>query len=253
MTSSGQGKYLYCVISAEGPAEFPVAGVNGAQERVHCIQASGLAVVVSDALSDGYHFTRATVMAHQSVIQELMRSFTVLPFSFGTVASSEEEVRGLLARYREELLSKLSYLEDKAEHELKALWRDKELPFQEIVAELDDIRRYRDAIGRRPPAETYQERIQIGRMVKEALEVKREAESRRILDHLRPLAVEVRVNPILMDQMILNAAFLLEKGTELRLEEALVALDREYQDRVRFRLAGPSPPFNFVSMPISWQ
>jgi hypothetical protein len=253
MTENGSGKYLYCVIGTERPLELPLTGVNGAQDQVHTIHMGGLAVVVSDARSGSYRFDRSTAMAHQSVIQEVMRRFTTLPFRFGTVADSEEEVRGLLARYGEEFQSRLQYLGDKAEYGLKALWRDREQPFQEILAELEDIRRYRDAIGRRPAAETYQERIQIGRMVKEALEAKREAESRCILERLQPLAAEARVNATLMDEMILNAAFLLVKGTEPPFEEALLALDGEYQGRVRFRLVGPSPPFNFVDMPISWQ
>jgi len=251
MTGNGRGKYLYCVIGAAQPMEFYFAGVNGAGERVYSIHVGDLAAVAGDSAANNYRLSLSTAMAHQLVIQEVMQKFTVLPFSFGAVAGSEEEVRELLTRYRGEFLAQLRYLEGKAEYCLKALWRDKEQPFREILAQREDIRRYRDAIAQRPPTHTHHERIELGRMVQEALLAKKEAESQHLLEHLRPLAVEVRVNNPLMDHMLLNAALLLAKGSEPAFEEALQGLDREYEERVRLRLAGPSPPFNFVHLPLT--
>lgn len=253
MQESRPGKYLYCVVrSAKLPA-ISAPGVNGDVEHIRLIQEGDVAAIVSDARSETYRLTRSTAMAHQLVIQEVMRQSTVLPFSFGTVANGDEEVRGLLNRYQQDFLTQLEYLDSKAEFGLKALWRDKDQPFREILAERDDIRRLRDAVAHRPPAQAYQERIQVGRMVSEALEAKRESETKRIMDRLSPLAVEARVNPVFMDEMVVNAAFLLASGTEVPFEQALHALDGEYGDRVRFRLTEASPPFNFVRMPINWR
>ncbi|MBI4338752.1 MAG: GvpL/GvpF family gas vesicle protein [Chloroflexi bacterium] len=255
MADALRGKYLFCVARQTQPllASLSGSGSREGAEPVYAIQEGDLAAVVRDAESDAYHLTRATAMAHQLVIQEAMRWATVLPFSFGTVANGEEEVRALLARYRNEFGDQLAYLDGKGEYGLKALWRDKDQPFREILAERPDIRRLRDAVAHRPPAEAYQDRIQVGRMVHDALEAKREAETRRVMECLDPLAVGSRVNATLMDEMLLNAAFLLAKGSEPAFEVALQAIDREYGDRVRFRLVGPSPPFNFVRMPIAWR
>jgi len=244
------GKYLYCIIKAEKPLELP--RVNGG-EPVHTIHAADLAAVVSDAGPGPCPLTRSTAMAHLQVIQQVMRDFAVLPFSFGMVAEGRDKVMELLLRYRQEFLDQLCSLEGKAEYGLKALWRDKDQPFREILAEREDIRRYRDAIARRPAAQTHRDRIELGRMVQEALQARREVESRRILERLQPLAAGVRMNNIAMEQVLLNAAFLLVQGTELAFGEALGSLDQEYQDRLRFRLAGPAPPFNFVRLPICWQ
>lgn len=251
MSQDSKGKYLYCVIRAAEPREFPCPGVDG--RGVHTIHQGDLAAVAGDSQVPTYLPTRSAAMAHQTVVQEVMRGFTVLPFSFGTVAEGEEQVRELLARYREEFLAQLRHLEGKREFGLKALWRDKEQPFQEILAQREDIRRFRDALAQRPPAQTYQERIQLGTMVQEALEARKEVETRHILERLQPLAAGVKVNAVSMDQMLLNAAFLLAVGRESPFEEALSSLDQEYQGRLRFRLVGPFPPFNFVRLPISWQ
>ncbi|MBI4235902.1 MAG: GvpL/GvpF family gas vesicle protein [Chloroflexi bacterium] len=253
MDGSQQAQYLYCIIRAQTPVEFPFPGVHGDRERVHTILEGALGAVVSDARASIYHLTRSTAMAHQTVIQEVMREHTVLPCSFGVVADSAKQVRMLLAKHQEELLDQLRHLDGRAEYGVRALWRDKEQPFQEILAEREDIRRSRDALARKPATLKTREQVELGRQVQEALATKREAEAQRIMDRLRPLAVDSRANAALMDQMILNAAFLLVQGSEPAFEEALTALDREYQDRVRVRLVGPAAPFNFVHMPIAWE
>jgi hypothetical protein len=251
VTIAGAGpKYLYCVVRTDMPLQLPQAAGG---QPVHTICAGGLAAVVSDVIPGPYPLTQTTAMAHLLTIQEAMRAFTVLPFSFGTVAESQDKVKELLLRYRQEFLDQLGSLEGKAEFGLKALWRDKDQPFREILADRADVRRYRDAISQRPPTETRQDRIELGRMVQEALQARREEETRRILERLQPLAAAVRVNSNTLEQVLLNAAFLLVKDTEHEFGEALSSLDREYQDRLRFRLAGPAPPFNFVHLPISWQ
>jgi hypothetical protein len=249
-TADTGGIYLYCIIRAEEPFQPP--RVDGAQP-VRAIQAAGLAAVVSDAGPGPCALTRSTAVAHLKVIQEVMRESAVLPFSFGMVAESEDRVKELLLRYRQEFLDQLGSLEGKAEFGLKALWLYIDQPFRDILAERQDIRRYRDAIAKRPPAKTHQERVELGRMVQEAMQAKREAESRRILERLRPLAAGMQVNNVTMEQVLLNAAFLLARSTEPAFAQALSSLDRENQDRLNFRLVGPSPPFNFVHLPISWQ
>lgn len=251
MSKNGEKKYLYCVINTAEPANFNVAGVNGDCERIHSVNVNDIAAIVGDSETDIYRFTRSTAMAHESVIRSVMQNFTVLPFSFGIVANNEKEVTDLLTHYYEEFRTQLQYLEDKTEFDLKALWKDKEQPFQEILAERQDIARYRSSVACRPPAVTYQDRLEIGRMVQEALEAKKKEEGCRILERLRPLAASVQVNATFMDEMLLSAAFLLIKGAEQQFEKALQELDHIYEDKVRFRMVGPTPAFNFVRMPIS--
>ncbi|MBI4333888.1 MAG: GvpL/GvpF family gas vesicle protein [Chloroflexi bacterium] len=252
MTENGKGNYLYCIVKTECPLRFVCSGVNEAKEEVYTVHAGELAAVTSRCAADTYHFNRSTAIAHQLVIQEVMRRFTVLPVSFGVAAQGEKAIQELLERHRQQFLSQLTYLDNKAEYGVKALWKDKDLPFRQILEERDDIRRYRDEIARRRPSETYEARIQIGRLVQEALVSKRESETRRIVERLKPLAADARVNTPRMDQMVVNAAFLLVKGAETAFDVALQELDKQYDDQMRFRLVGPSPPFNFVNMPISW-
>ena len=62
MSENGRGKYLYCVLRTAKPLEFPFAGANGAEERVHTIHADDLAVAASDSGAESYDVTRSAMM-----------------------------------------------------------------------------------------------------------------------------------------------------------------------------------------------
>ena len=83
---------------------------------------------------------------------------------------------------------------------------------------------------------------------------RREAEDdeQAILDSLRPLAVETRVNDIFGERMIVNAAFLVNRCSEPELDTAIQGLDQQMKDRMLFRYVGPVPPYNFVNLVIRW-
>ncbi len=50
------------------------------------------------------------------------------------------------------------------------------------------------------------------------------------------------------DEMVLNAAFLLEKESEEHFTEAVTALDLHLEDAVNFRVVGPLPVYSFSTI-----
>src|SRR5262245_11719762 len=153
--SSGRtGTYLYGIAPAEPfrgrrPLEAPAVG--GRDSGVRTIEHQGLVAVVSDAPMTRVEITRENVMGHQHVLEEVLRRADVLPASFGTVASSDEEVRErLLRRESAELRDQLEYIRGRVEVGLKVLW-DRERLFAEIAAENDDLRALRDSIAGQSP------------------------------------------------------------------------------------------------------
>jgi hypothetical protein len=178
-----------------------------------------------------------------------MTTRTVIPVVFGSIADSDEEVSdGLLASRYDEWQALLAHLAGKAELGLKALWKELEAVFAEIVAEREDIRALRDDIGGRPQAATYQGRIEIGKMVEQALEEKKRREGGAIIETLALLAAEVRSGKLLGERMILNAAFLVERRRESEFDGAVSRIAEDLRERVVLKYVGPAPPFNFVSV-----
>ncbi|MDP2954589.1 MAG: GvpL/GvpF family gas vesicle protein, partial [Chloroflexota bacterium] len=104
----------------------------------------------------------------------------------------------------------------------------------------------------RPPEATHFDRLRVGELVRAALDRKRQAEAKKILSGIRPIPERIRENKIIMDRMVLNAAFLVDKGREGACDEAVRKLDEELGERMVFKYTGPTPPFNFCEIVVTW-
>jgi hypothetical protein len=96
------------------------------------------------------------------------------------------------------------------------------------------------------------DRVRLGHMVKEALDRRRTALASRILGPLRRVATRVVENPVLLDRMILNAAFLVERERDDEFDRTVRELDRALAPDVCLRYVGPVPPYNFVHVTVDW-
>jgi hypothetical protein len=250
------GKYLYCIIPCQEDRTFDGVAIGDQDGRVHTVCHNGLAAVVSDSPVKQYKNTRNNMMAHENVLETVMREFTLLPVRFGTVTDSDsplQDIQNLLSSRCEEFNRLLTNLKGKVELGLKAFWRDEKAIFEEIIAENPDIRRLRDSLSRKPPAATHFDRIRLGEMVKEALNRNRAREAARILIPLRRIAHSVRENEVLADRMVVNAAFLVDKGREPEFDQAVSELDEQLGGRIALKYIGQAPPYNFVNIVVNWK
>jgi hypothetical protein len=250
------GKYLYCIIPCQADRTFDEVGLGSEDGLVHTVCHKGLAVVVSNSPVKQYESTRRNMMAHERVLETVMKEFTLLPVRFGTVTDSSatlEHIEKLLATRFEEFNRLLRDMEGKVELGLKAFWRDEKAIFEEIVAENTDIRRLRKSLSGKPREAIRFEGIPLGRMVKEALDRKRSQEAAKILLPLQEVAQRVRENNTLVDRAIVNAAFLVDRKREQDFDQAIRRLDEKLGNRVAFKYVGPVPPYNFVNIVVNWQ
>jgi hypothetical protein len=246
------GKYMYCIIQSSEPRQFTNLGIGERGDIVDTVHFENLAVVVSDSPIIEYASSRRNMMAHTLVLEEVMREFTILPVRFSTVAPSVEDIEVQLIKRRfGELNGFLLEMEGRVEMGLKVFWYEG-IIFEEIVKEDPLIRRLRDTLVGRSAEETYYERIRLGEMVESAMWKKRDEDAAKILDRLRPLVHKSRVNKVITDRMILNAAFLIERKREPEFDQAVQELDREMGSRLMFKYVGPVPPYNFVDIVIQW-
>ena len=254
---SSTGTYVYCV----GPAlpsgndvpPFSSPGIGGRGDVVRTLEYGDLAAVVSDSPTMRYEISRENLTAHQRVVEEAMTRSDVLPVSFGTVADGDDAVRDkLLKRKFDELHRTLQYVRGRVELGLTALWNRERL-FSEIVAEDDEIRALRDSAAGQHPDATYYQRIELGQRTEAAVNLKCDREADAILEALRPLAVETKLNPNVTDMMILNAAFLVDKAREQAFDAEVQALHEAQAERLVFRYVGPLPPYNFVNLSVRWE
>src|SRR5215510_15295725 len=162
------GKYVYCIVRSDRQRDFGSIGIGGGQ-RVFTVAFKDLAAVVSDTPIVIYDPTRDNVLAHEFVNETVMKEFTVIPMSFGTVFRSEDDVTELLRSTYQAFSDVLDKMQDKIEFGLKVLW-DREKVIAALERENDEIRNLKDEIGRNTSSSTYFARMQLGRLIESALE-----------------------------------------------------------------------------------
>jgi hypothetical protein len=251
-TSSRPATYVYGVALAEpfrsGHPPLGVPGIGGRGEPVRTIVLQDLAAVVSDVPGIRIDLRRENLLDHQRVLEEVLRRSDVLPFSFGTVAANDEEVRELLLRNGYDALrEQLDYVRGCVELEVKVFWEQERL-FAEIAQENDEVRALRDTIPLLPDDEAAVEKITLGQLTEAEIELKSAWESDGVLDVLEPIAVDVLVSPNLSDTMLLNAAFLVERAREEEFDGAVAALAEAQAGRLVFTYVGPLAPYSFINL-----
>lgn len=244
------GTYLYCVGYAQafGKDGSPVSAPGIEGDKVRTVEYADLVALVSDSKTSRYQVSREAVMAHERVIEEAMSRTDVLPVAFGMVASSDQEVQEkLLKGQLDELHRSLEHIRGRIEIDLRVLWNHDAL-FAEIVAENDEIRAVRDRLVGQPLDAVYEERIHLGELTDAEINRKREQQAESIVETLKPVVADTRVNNIFTDMMILNAAFLVDKSQEPALAAKVEALAENQGGRETFNYIGPLPPYNFVNI-----
>jgi hypothetical protein len=252
-----EGKYIYCIIETKAERNFGPIGIGGSGDEVTTLSHKDLSMVISNSPMTKYVVSQENLLAHEKVIEEVMKEFTVLPVRFCTIASSVDEVRNLLDRRYREFKNLLKDMDHKVELGVKALWKNMHTIFKEIVQENQGIKRLREkagphsgkkrALSVKVPLET---KVEMGKLVENALQKKKDEEAEKIVEALRRPAVDYRLNRTISDEMFLNAAFLVDKGREKEFDNIMEDLNEGGKERIRFVYAGPLPPYNFVNLTI---
>lgn len=251
-----EGKYVYCVVEAEQERNFGPIGVGARGDEVLTIGYDDLSMVVSNHPIAGCAANRENLIAHQRVIEQVMQEFdSVLPVRFGTIACGADEVRNLLDRRRREFKDCLVHMDHKVELGVKGFWRDMSVIYDGLLRENLALKRRKEALANRGGKDS-RGRIELGRLVKESLEGKKQAQAESVVARLRGSSYDYRLNPTLGDEMFLNAAFLVGRGREKEFDNVMDDLSEACGQAVRFLYSGPLPVFNFIDIviqPEEWE
>ena len=253
-----KGLYIYCIIGASQPLSFGLIGIGGRGDEVYTVCYGALGAVVSDSPVTDYRVSRENTIAHEKAIEQVMKTHTVLPVRFCTIAEDEEKVKKILEKEHDRFIDLLKDMEGKKELGLKAVFfakggsdsgGEKDI-YNHILEKYDDVRKLKEKIAELPPEKARYQYIKIGKMVEAALEKEKEIHKKHILDCLKPLAVEFKENSTYGERMIINAAFLVNKDKEDEFDQQVRELDKRYGEKIRFKYVGTLPPFNFINLVI---
>ncbi len=279
-TPNSSGIYLYAIIPTGEEIIFDVPGAGTDHDEVYTIPYSNstvapssqtkpgmdgtdgqaLAAVVSASPLPDYRGLKRNeaahyLVAHQRVVEAVMRDFPLLPVKFGTVLADETHVRRLLMQGKCLFSSALGKYAGQVQMEVVVLWNVQPV-FQEIAQEEPTLV-LKAQIGTRPAGETLAQRIALGQLVQASLERRRVALQEEILPPLREIALDVVTNPLMDDSMVANVALLVDRAGRQALERRLEELDAAFAQGERqtpgntpltFRCVGPLPPYSFATV-----
>jgi len=244
-SDSSRAKYVYCIIRSAEPRRFGSIGLGSEPTEVTSVSFREIAAVISDTPEEVLDATRENVLSHERVNETVMRSFTVIPMSFGTVFKTRDDIVELLRGAYDAFRDVLEKMQDKVEFGLKVLW-DRDVMIREIENDDEDIRRLKNEIAA-VPGSTYFARMQYGRQIEAALQGLSEQYVADIFAQLRDVSVAARANKPIGEKMIMNAAFLVSRDKETAFDGKVKEVGALY-DKLNFRYTGPWPPYNFVNI-----
>lgn len=243
---SGLGKYLYGFTDGQSSPLTELLGLAGAP--VHVLRFQDVAALVSDHPVEKLSLLRRNLEPHHRVVREAGQQATFIPATFGHISESAEQIVDLLRDNYAAIQEELHRLAGKVEMGVKLLW-DVDSIFDFFVSFDRELRNRRDRVfGKSRP--TLEEKLELGAYFDKRLKQERERMGNLIIEALRPLTGEVRVNPPSDEKMVLNAAFLIERSREKEFEESLYRAAGMFDSNFALDYSGPWPPYNFVRLSL---
>ncbi|WP_430790270.1 GvpL/GvpF family gas vesicle protein [Virgibacillus flavescens] len=244
------GIYVFCGVQTEktdlnfGSVEFD----EGTQET-YTVHYKDAAMIVAEVPMKIYSPKKENLMMHQNVISNVMeRMDTVIPISFGNVFKTEDDVVALLKSIYPQLQSLFPQVKGKIEVGLKVVgkkdWLEKEIHKNEKVLKQKEI-----VAGKSEDA-GYFDRIQLGEMAKEFFQKLQDDIKKDIHEKLTPLTESAKVNDPIGEKMLLNAAYLIDRGKEEAFDKKVNELHDKWNDKVDFKYTGPWPAYNFINIKL---
>jgi gas vesicle protein GvpL/GvpF len=241
------GIYVYSIIECAEPRTFGRIGIGARGDEVYTVHYKDLAAVVSHTPLVVYDPTRENALAHEHVNEvSIEEGFTPVPMSFGTLFKTEKDIVEFLEDTYSELRDVLVKMKDKLEFGLRVNWAREEV-LADIEREDEGIRRLKEEISKSQQS-TYFARMQLGRLVEQALAERSDSYVRDIYEYLRDGAIASRSNKPIGDKMIMNAAFLVERDKADIFDQKVTEIAQRFEGKLSFRYTGPWPPWNFVTI-----
>jgi len=252
--------YLYCVTKVKPPpGDYKETGV-----KISTIYFEGIYAIAGRVSSDEFseknlkknlanmEWVENKVRRHEKVVEKVMKESTIIPFKFGTIFQTEENVLKLLNEKNKEFKSVMADLEGKEEWGLKIYCESDKLKGT-IKEEEDELRQIEKDIISAGAGRAYFLKKKKDEFINDIVSRRISGYTRDSFERFKKITLKAKVNKVLPkevtereEEMVLNAAFLVRKKRIESLNNAVKNLREKYADKgLGFDLTGPWPPYNF--------
>jgi hypothetical protein len=210
--------YIYGIVDGQVHQNFQVLGIGAREEKVYCIPFKDVTAIVSDTPFEEYDPTEDNTLAHEKVIQEVLRhGWSIAPMRFCTILKNKEEIFKLCRSCYLPFKRNILKIRNKQEFSVKTFLNVNKLE-TEVSSDAELLQR-----------------------------------SNQMATELYEILKGITFDNVLEEQstreMIFNCAFLVHKDKVKEFYDAITKFDEEYTDKLKIRISGPTAPYNFVDMP----
>lgn len=240
------GLFLYGIVPSDVEPEAQASGIGDPPVPVEIVRHGELAVLVSEIEVTGPIGHPEDLTAYQRLLDGTATVAPVLPMRFGTVVTGRDAVIDLLNAHQDRFLAALAELEGRVEYVMHGRYQEDEL-ITRVLNENPAAAELARQVRGQPEETTRQERIRLGEIISQAVELRREADNRYLVEALAPFVVANVPRPPSHEYDAANVAFLVDLQRQSKFIEVVEGLAEQWQRTVRFRLLGPMAPYDFVN------
>lgn len=238
--------YVYGILPGDVELQPGATGVGNPPGEVRIVRHRDLAALVSDIAPDQPLGQPDDLVAHEELLDASASAVPVLPLRFGAVVSSDDAVaEELLDAHYDEFSAALRQLEGHAQYVVKGRYVE-DAVLREVLAEDPAAARLGDQIRGADENATRELRMQLGEIISNAVEAKRQEDTRAFGDAVQGLVVASVVRPPTHELDAVHTALLVESSAVQDLEQAVQRLADDWDGVVEFRLIGPMAAYDFV-------
>jgi Gas vesicle synthesis protein GvpL/GvpF len=240
-----EGKYLYCVTEAAGER---LGNIGIAGKEVTGVTYRDVTAIVSSVPFKTIDAGLETIMVHQKVVEACRARATTLPVRFGVIFKDQGGVKEMLEKSYADYRTKLSKLRGKEEFGAKVILDEAGLKRvrAEVETESEEARKLSRAVAKASKGTSYLLKIKLDEAVRNEVAKRIEAMSQAVHDELSRAALESALLKAEHEQIILNAAYLVDNSRREDFQVEAGKVKRKYEMQgLDIHLSGPWAPYSF--------
>jgi hypothetical protein len=244
ITSVDSWCYVFGIVPAGAPV--PSSDDEGPASGLRLVEVGKVAALVGSTAADRGLGRAADLLAHDRVLAEVLATGTpVLPMRFGAVVTDETAVQQeLLSAHHDHFVEVLESLRGRVQYTVNVRY-EQDTVLRQVLDEHPEIARLRGADQQTETRAGFERRLRLGELVVRALERLRPTDAAAVLEELGDELDFCARHPTSPDE-VLDAAFLVETAHAADFEDRVEEMGRRNAGRLRVRLVGPSPAYDFV-------
>jgi hypothetical protein len=254
--------YIYCILKSQPQINNQLTGYG-----VQLLVCGGYYVVTKLVSPDEFSednlkknfsdlvWVEGKAREHIEVITTLMKNNTVIPFKFGTIFNSKENLEIFVNDYSSSLAENFNIIEGKEEWSVK-IYCNKSKLYEQIPELSEEVKALEKQILESSPGKAFLLKRKRVELVEQEVKSILKTNGQKCYDGFKAISCDVCINNLLPhdltgreDDMILNATFFVGKQRVSDFIPTAHLLQEKYRDiGFSFDVTGPWPPFSFISI-----